>query len=408
MVALVGIAQDKRAYQTIRGAMSYDAESGVIKAEEIEPQKPRLLDEVRRRLRVKHYSLRTEAVYIGWIRRFVLANGKRHPRDMGVVEIEAFLSTLAVQAQVSASTQNQALSALLFLYREVLAIDLPWMENVVRAKRPRRLPVVLSRGEVQALLVHLDGRPWVLASLLYGTGMRLMECLRLRVKDVDFARNEITVRNGKGGKDRRTVLPKSLVEPLQREVERARSLHAEDLLAGFGAVWLPHALARKYPNAPREFGWQYMFPSAHRSEDPRDGATRRQHFDDGTLSRALKNGRVRAGIDKPVSAHTLRHSFATHMIEAGYDIRTVQELLGYKDAATTEIYTHVLNRGAGGVMSPLDRCSETPAAYLDSLPCRDGEARVPQFASVSGARWSDAAWSRSEERRVGKEGRSRE
>ena len=342
--------------------MSYDSEDAGN-----DRQKPRLLDEVRRRLRVKHYSRRTEAIYVGWIRRFILANGKRHPRDMGVSEVEAFLTTLAVQGQVAASTQNQALSALLFLYRDVLAIDLPWMENVVRAKQPRRLPVVLSREEVKALLAQLDGRPWLLASLLYGTGMRLMECLRLRVKDVDFARSEITIRDGKGGKDRRTVLPGSLVEPLHREVERARVIHGEDLLAGFGAEWLPHALARKYPTAARDFGWQYMFPSVQRSINPRDGVERRHHFDDGALSRALKRARLRARIEKPLSAHTLRHSFATHMIEAGYDIRTVQELLGHKDVATTQIYTHVLNRGAGGVMSPLDRCSETPAAYLATI-----------------------------------------
>jgi integron integrase len=229
------------------------------------------------------------------------------------------------------------------------------MEDVTRAKRPRRLPTVLSRGEVQDLLAHMDGRPWLLCSLLYGTGLRLMECLRLRVKDVDFSRNEITVRDGKGGKDRRTVLPKSLVEPLQREVERARALHTTDLQAGFGAAHLPHALAKKYPNAERDFGWQYVFPSPRRSIDPRDGVERRHHFDDGTLSRALKSACKSAGIVKPVSAHTLRHSFATHMIEAGYDIRTVQELLGHKDVATTQIYTHVLNRGAGGVVSPLDR-----------------------------------------------------
>jgi integron integrase len=299
--------------------------------------------------------LRTEGIYVAWIRRFILANDKRHPRDLGALEVEAFLSSLAVEGQVAASTQNQALSALLFLYREVLSIDLPWMESVVRAKRPQRLPVVLSRAEVHGLLAQLDGRPWLLASLLYGTGMRLMECLRLRVKDVDFARNEITVRDGKGGKDRRTVLPKSLVEPLQREVERARRLHEDDLLDGFGAVALPHALARKYPNAPREFGWQYVFPSERRSVDPRDGIVRRQHFDDGMLSRALKRGRLLARIDKPLSAHALRHSFATHLLESGYDIRTVQELLGHKDVATTQIYTHVLNRGAGGVLSPLDR-----------------------------------------------------
>ena len=358
--------------------MSYGAGNAGKAGGGDEVPKLRLLDEVRRRLRVKHYSLRTETVYVGWIKRYILANGKRHPREMGVLEVEQFLSTLAVEGQVAASTQNQALSALLFLYREVLAIELPWMEGVVRAKRPRRLPTVLSRGEIQALLTQLDGRPWLLVSLLYGTGMRLMECLRLRVKDVDFARNEITVRDGKGGKDRRTVLPKSLVESLQREVERAQALHADDLLAGFGVVWLPHALARKYPNAPRDFGWQYVFPAKERSIDPRDGIERRHHVDDGMLSRALKAARLRAGISKPLSAHTLRHSFATHMIEAGYDIRTVQELLGHKDVATTQIYTHVLNRGAGGVMSPLDRCAETPAGYLDILIHHDGErTRLP-------------------------------
>jgi len=313
------------------------------------------MDEVRARLRLKHYSLRTERAYLGWIRRFILATGKRHPRTLGGEEVERFLSALAVQGRVSASTQNQALSALLFLYKEVLGIDLPWMEGIVRAKRPQRVPTVLSRDEVQRLLAQLDGRAWLLASLLYGTGMRLMECLRLRVKDIDFGRNEVTVRNGKGGKDRRTVLPRSLAEPLKREVERARLLHQEDLLLGYGSVWLPFALARKYPNAAREWGWQYAFPAAQRSFDPRDGSERRHHVDDAVLSRALKRARLRAGIEKPVSAHTLRHSFATHMIEAGYDIRTVQELLGHKDVATTQIYTHVLNRGAGGVVSPLDR-----------------------------------------------------
>jgi integron integrase len=342
--------------------MFYSLQSAVLRfgfrVRESEPDGgggPRLFDEVRRVLRLKHYSIRTEVVYLGWIRRFIVANGRRHPRSMGAPDVERFLSSLAVDGQVAASTQNQALSALLFLYKEVLGIELPWMEEVTRAKRPRRLPTVLSRGEVQDLLAQLDGRAWLLSSLLYGTGLRLMECLRLRVKDVDFARNEITVRNGKGGKDRRTVLPKSLAEPLQRELERARALHAADLQAGYGAVYLPHALSRKYPNAEREFGWQYLFPSPKRSVDPRDGITRRQHFDDGTLSRALKSACRRAGIVKPVSAHTLRHSFATHMIEAGYDIRTVQELLGHKDVATTQIYTHVLNRGAGGVVSPLDR-----------------------------------------------------
>lgn len=316
---------------------------------------PRLLDEVRRVLRLKHYSLRTEAIYVQWIRRFILANGKRHPRDMGEMEVEAFLSNLAVAGKVAAATQNQALAAVLFLYKQVLGIELAWMEGVVRAKRSQRVPTVLSREEITHILGRMEGRPWLLASLLYGTGMRLMEVLRLRIKDLDFGRREITVRDGKGGKDRRTMLPRSLVEPLRREVERACLLHEADLREGFGAAWLPHALARKYPNAPREAGWQYVFPSSRRSRDPRDGVERRHHFDDGLLSRALKKASREAGVTKPVSAHTLRHSFATHLLETGYDIRTVQELLGHKDVATTQIYTHVLNRGGHGVLSPLDR-----------------------------------------------------
>ncbi|KRF02249.1 integrase [Frateuria sp. Soil773] len=316
---------------------------------------PRLLDELRRVLRVKHYSLRTEQIYVDWTRRFILANGRRHPRDMGAAEVEAFLSHLAVQGNVAASTQNQALSALLFLYREVLGIELPWLDGVTRAKRPTRVPTVLSRDEVTRLLARMDGRPWLLASLPYGSGLRLMEALRLRVKDVDFSRNEITARDGKGGKDRRTMLPRTLADPLRREVERAHHLHEADLRAGFGAVWLPHALARKYPAATREFGWQYVFPSAHRSRDPRDGQERRHHFDDGMLARALKKACREAGIVKPVSAHTLRHSFATHLLESGSDIRTVQELPGHRDVKTTQIYTHVLNRGGQDATSPLDR-----------------------------------------------------
>ncbi|KAF1706469.1 integrase [Pseudoxanthomonas sangjuensis] len=335
--------------------MPYPSRNAPINRSAIGSGSPRLLDEVRRRIRVRHYSLRTEHIYVGWIRRFILANGKRHPRDMGAAEVEAFLTGLAVHGKVSASTQNQALTALLFLYREVLRMDLPWLENVVRAKHGRRVPSVLSRDEIGRVLALMDGRPRLLASLLYGTGMRLMECLRLRVKDVDFERNEIVVRDGKGGKDRRTVLPATLVAALREEVERVRLLHAADLAEGFGEAQLPHALARKYPNAGRELGWQFLFPSERRSRDPRDGCERRHHFDDGMLSRALKVACRRAGIVKPVSAHTLRHSFATHLLEAGADIRTVQELLGHKDVATTQIYTHVLNRGAGGVLSPLDR-----------------------------------------------------
>jgi len=335
--------------------MSYRGQNAGVTAVESQADKPRLIEEVRRKLRTRHYSLRTEQAYVGWIRRFILANGKRHPVGMGEVEVERFLSTLATEGNVAAGTQNQALSALLFLYRRVLRVDLPWMATVVRAKRPRRVPTVLSRDEVQRLLAAMDGRTWLLASLLYGTGMRLLECLRLRVKDIDFARNAIIVRDGKGGKDRHTVLPRKLVDPLQREVERARLRHQQDLAAGFGEVWLPHALARKYPNAPRAFGWQYVFAAARLAHDPRGGRKRRHHFDDAVLSRAIKRACQLAAISKPVSAHTLRHSFATHMIEAGYDIRTVQELLGHKDVATTQIYTHVLNRGAGGVLSPLDR-----------------------------------------------------
>jgi len=335
--------------------MRYERENRGVTAGASRRKGPRLIDEVRRKLRYKHYSLRTEQAYLAWIRRFIVACGMRHPRELGGGDVEVFLSRLATRDDVAAGTQNQALSAILFLYKVVLRIDLPWMQNVVRAKRVRRVPTVLSSDEVRRLLAAMHGRPWLLASLLYGSGMRIMECLRLRVKDVDFARNEITVRNGKGGKDRRTVLPRSLVEPLQREIERTRILHEGDLAAGFGKVFLPHALARKHPRAQRDFGWQYVFPAERRSLDPRGDGERRHHIDDAVLSRALKTARQRAGIVKPLSAHTLRHSFATHLIEAGADIRTVQELLGHADVATTQIYTHVLNRGAGGVLSPLDR-----------------------------------------------------
>jgi integron integrase len=314
-----------------------------------------LIAAVRRKLRVKHYSLRTEQAYVAWVRRFIVASGGRHPRHLDGAAVESFLSRLASESDVAAGTQNQALSALLFLYREVLSVEMPWLQGIVRAKRARRVPTVLSRDEVQRLLAMMQGQAWLIASLLYGSGMRIMECLRLRVKDVDFARNEITIRDGKGGKDRRTVLPRILVEPLQREVERTRTVHAFDIAAGFGSVWLPHALARKYPNAPRELGWQYVFTAARRSMDPRSGTLQRHHVDDAVVARALKSARERAGIVKQLSAHTLRHSFATHLLEAGADIRTVQELLGHKDLATTQIYTHVLNRGAGGVLSPLDR-----------------------------------------------------
>jgi len=305
-------------------------------------------------MRVKHYSVRTERAYAGWIRRFILANGRRHPSGLGGPEVEAFLTLLATRGHVAPGTQNQALAALLFLYREVLGVELPWMENVIRAKRPRRLPVVLSAVEVRRLLAAMDGQVWLMASLLYGTGMRLMECLRLRVKDVDFARSEILVREGKGGKDRRVPLPRRLRDPLAAAVERVAVVHAADLARGLGDVWLPTALARKYPGAGREAGWQYLFPSQALSHDPRAGGLRRHHVDDSVLQRAVRSARLRAGIAKPATCHTLRHSFATHLLEAGYDIRTVQELLGHKDLSTTQIYTHVLGRGASAVRSPLD------------------------------------------------------
>lgn len=315
----------------------------------------RLLDLVRERVRVRHYSLRTERAYVSWVRRFILANGRRHPRELGGAEVERFLTDLAARDDVASGTQNQALAALLFLYREVLGLKLPWMQDVVRAKRPRRLPVVLSRAEVDRLLGAMDGQARLMTALLYGTGMRLMECTRLRIKDIDFERGEILVREGKGDKDRRVPLPQTLREDLRRAIERALLLHRHDLAEGFGEAKLPHALAKKYPNAARESGWQFVFASAHRSVDPRTTRTHRHHVDDSSLQRAVKKARTLAGITKPATCHTLRHSFATHLLEAGQDIRTVQELLGHKDLGTTQIYTHVLGRGAGAVLSPLDR-----------------------------------------------------
>lgn len=315
---------------------------------------PKLLDQVRDLIRVKHYSIRTETQYLQWIRRFILFHGKRHPRDMGAPEVEAFLTHLAVSRDVAAATQNQALSALLFLYREVLGIDLPWLANVTRAKRPQRLPVVLSRDEVRVILDRMSGIYGLMASLLYGTGMRLMECVRLRVKDVDFARGEILIRDGKGAKDRVTMLPESVVPALQVHLQKCRALFEDDLKKGKAGVYLPYALAAKYPNAPTEWGWQYVFPSGSYSTDPRSGAERRHHLDEKLLQRAMKKAVSAAGLTKPATPHTLRHSFATHLLERGQDIRTIQALLGHKDVATTMIYTHVLNKGGRGVVSPLD------------------------------------------------------
>ncbi len=320
----------------------------------IPPSPPKLLDQVREKIRVRHYSIRTETQYVQWVRRFVLFHDKRHPREMGAAEVEAFLTHLAVEGKVAAATQNQALSALLFLYREVLGINLPWLDDVVRAKRPARLPVVLTRQEVTAVLDRMSGTHGLLARLLYGTGMRLMEVIRLRVKDVDFERAEIVVRDGKGAKDRVTMLPQSVVAPLQAHLRGRRALYEDDLAKGMASVYLPDALDRKYPNAAVDWGWQYIFASGSYSVDPRSGAERRHHLDEKLLQRAMKKAVQAAGIVKPATPHTLRHSFATHLLQAGYDIRTVQELLGHADVATTMIYTHVLNKGGRGVVSPLD------------------------------------------------------
>ncbi len=316
--------------------------------------KPRLLDQVRERCRVKHYSIRTEKSYCDWIRRYILFHGKRHPSEMGKKEIEEFLTDLAVRGKVAASTQNQALAALLFLYKEILAIELPWLDDVTRARRPAKLPVVLTDDEAKALLAHLDGVHHLVASLLYGSGLRLMEAIRLRVQDVDFERLEVTVRSGKGGKDRRTVLPRSLVEPLRAQLGRVRVFHEQDVREGVAPVYLPYALERKYPNAGRELAWQYLFAAAKPAIDPRTGLLRRHHLGEKAFQRAIKAAVRRAGINKPATSHSLRHSFATQLLERGYDIRTVQELLGHSDVRTTQIYTHVLNRGGNAVRSPLD------------------------------------------------------
>jgi integron integrase len=306
--------------------------------------KPKLLDQVRDIIRRKHYSTRTEQAYIGWIKRFIIYHGKRHPREMSEEEVANFLTHLARDLNVAASTQNQALNALLFLYKEVLRHEIGWLEKVERAKKPPKLPVVLSRGEVKQVFAHLHGMPKLMAGLLYGSGLRLMECVRLRVKDIDFALAQITVRDAKGGKDRVTMLPVNLSEPLRRHLVRVKAQHEQDLEDGFGSVHLPFALARKSPNAAREWAWQYVFPSSRISIDPRTGRMQRHHVAEGVLQGALKRAVDAAGIVKRGNCHSLRHSFATHLLLKGSDIRTVQELLGHKDVSTTMIYTHVLNR----------------------------------------------------------------
>ncbi len=328
------------------------------------PAKKKLLDQVRDMIRLKHYSRHTEDTYVDWIKRYILFHHKRHPKDMGAPEIEQFLTYLAVDLNVAASTQNQAYSAILFLYRYVLQIDLPETINAIRAKKPQRLPTVLTRDEVHRLFDELTGTHRLIAQLLYGSGLRLMEGLRLRVKDIDFEKREIIVRDPKGGHDRITMLSASLVAPLQDHLRLVKRQHDDDVRQGYGAVYLPAALDRKYPNAAREWGWQYIFPADRLSRDPRTlpspagrgagGEVRRHHVDESALQKAIRVAAQRIGLTKPVGPHTLRHSFATHLLESGYDIRTVQELLGHKDVKTTMIYTHVLNRGGLAVRSPLD------------------------------------------------------
>jgi len=318
------------------------------------PQPPRLLERVSVAIRARHYSPRTERAYVGWIRRFVVFHGKRHPDQMGAPEVARYLGHLATQGQVSASTQNQAFSALLFLYREVLGRELAGLEDVPRAKRPVHVPLVLTREEVRAVLARLRGAPWLMGALMYGAGVRVLECCRLRVKDLDFARGELTVRAGKGRKDRVTVLPGRLIPLLEAHLERVRKLHTADLSSGAGAVLLPDALDRKYQAASREWCWQWVFPATRLYTDDKTGERRRHHTHESAVQREFATAVRAAGIAKPATCHTLRHSFATHLLDTGYDIRTIQELLGHSDVATTMVYTHVLNRGGQGVRSPLD------------------------------------------------------
>ena len=316
---------------------------------------PRLLDQLRHQAELRRYSYRTEQAYVGWVRRFIIFHKRRHPATMGGKEVEAFLSYLASERNVAAATQAQALSAVLFLYKAVLKIDLPWLENIVKAKRPMRLPVVITQAEARTIISHLTGVHWLIVSLLYGSGLRVLEALRLRVKDVDLEIQQLTVRDGKGNKDRVTMLPTSLVAPLKVHLAQVKERHEVAMNHGYGGVELPFALDRKYPRAHLEWAWQYVFPSANPSTDPRSGQRLRHHLLETNVQRAVRAAARRTEIMKPVSPHTFRHAFATHLLEAGYDIRTVQELLGHKDVSTTQIYTHVMRKGANAVRSPLDR-----------------------------------------------------
>jgi integron integrase len=318
-------------------------------------QKPKLLDQVRQAIRARHYSDKTEKAYVHWIKRYIFFHNKRHPAEMSEKEIAQFLSSLASELHVSASTQNQALNAILFLYRDVLRKEIGYVDGVIRAKRLHKLPVVLTRQDVKSVLDILDRSDWLMVMLLYGAGLRLMECLQMRVKDIDFTTNQIVVRAGKGDKDRHTMLPVAVKEPLAKHLDLIKRQHQCDLERGLGRVALPNALDRKYPNAGKEWGWQWVFPATSHYTDRTTGEKRRHHLHESVLQKAVKQAVRMAGISKSASPHTFRHSFATHLLEDGYDIRTVQELLGHRDVSTTMIYTHVLNRGGRGVNSPADR-----------------------------------------------------
>jgi len=317
-------------------------------------EQPRLLDLVREQIRTRHYSIRTEEAYIKWTKRYIHFHKLRHPKDMGAKEIQSFLSYLAVKRQVTAATQNQALCAIVFLYRNVLNMEFDRLDELVRAKRSERIPEVFTRKEARSVIAQLDGTMKLMVQLLYGSGLRLLECARLRVKDINFDYKQILVRNGKGNKDRVTIMPDHIIEPMKRHLLITRTLHEQFLEDGFGSVYLPYALARKYPNAATEWAWQYVFPAKDLSIDPRSGIKQRHHVNEQQLQRSVKSAIRQAGIHKQASCHTFRHSFATHLLESGYDIRTVQELLGHKDIRTTQIYTHVLKRGGNSVRSPLD------------------------------------------------------
>ena len=316
--------------------------------------KPKLLDRLREALCSRHYSRRTEQTYCHWVKRFIFFHNKRHPGEMAEPEINAYLTHLAVKEKVSASTQNQALSALLFLYRYVLDRKIGDLGEVIRARKPKRIPVVMTRDEVKAVLGHLHGDKWLMANLMYGAGLRLMECLRLRIQDIDFARNEILIRDGKGAKDRITMLPESLKTPLQDHLKKVKALHDRDLADGWGRVQMPTALDRKYPSAPADWRWQWVFPQENRWINPQTKEQGRHHIDESLVQKSVRDAVTKAGLTKRATCHTFRHSFATHLLEGGYDIRTVQELLGHSDVKTTMIYTHVLNRGPAGVRSPVD------------------------------------------------------